>query len=225
MLLNRIRYIIFAIMLKKIIFKNEVKKILLEHILTGNIKPGERISLPTIAKELELSVTPIREALTQLSETGIVTYIPNRGFFVIELSIKEAKEIYDLMAVLEGNAVKKSSYNSQQLKELRIINLAFVKAKSAIEMLDYDRLFHQKLLETYTNESAIKIIENLRVRISLYDYAFWNEDQKMASILMHEKIISLLTSNDITSAVTLVEDNWTQGVQYIIDKLEKNQSK
>ncbi|AXT20461.1 GntR family transcriptional regulator [Flavobacteriaceae bacterium AU392] len=212
-------------MMKKIIFKDEVKKILLEHILTGSIKPGERISLPTIAKELELSVTPIREALTQLSETGIITYIANRGFFVIELSIKEAKEIYDLMAVLEGNAVKKSLYNDQQIKELRMINSAFVKAKSAIEMLDYDRQFHQKLIETYTNESAIKIIENLRVRISLYDYAFWNEGQKMTSITMHEKIISLLASNDITSAVTLVEDNWIQGVHYIINKLEKNQSK
>ena len=212
-------------MMKKIIFKDEVKKILLEYILTGSIKPGERISLPTIAKELELSVTPIREALTQLSETGIITYIANRGFFVIELSIKEAKEIYDLMAVLEGNAVKKSHYNNQQLKELRVINSAFVKAESAIKMLDCDRQFHQKLIENYTNESAIKIIENLRVRISLYDYAFWNEDQKMTSITMHEKIISLLVSNDITSAVTLVEDNWMQGVQYIINKLEKNQSK
>ena len=212
-------------MLKKIIFKDEVKKILLEYILTGSIKPGERISLPKIAKEFELSVTPIREALTQLSETGIITYIANRGFFVIELSIKEAKEIYDLMAVLESNAVKKSFYNNQQLKELEIINSAFVKAKSTIEMLDYDRQFHQKLIESYTNESAIKIIENLRVRISLYDYAFWNEDQKMTSITMHEKIISLLVSNDITSAANLVEDNWIQGVQYIINKLEKNQLK
>ena len=212
-------------MLKKIIFKDEVKKILLEYILTGRIKPGERISLPTIAKELELSVTPIREALTQLSETGIITYIANRGFFVIELCIKEAKEIYDLMAVIEGNAVKKSLYNNQQIKELKIINSAFIKAKSAIEMLDYDRQFHQKLIETYTNESAIKIIENLRVRISLYDYAFWNEDQKMTSITMHEKIISLLVSNDITSAANLVEDNWIQGVQYITNKLEKNQLK
>ena len=92
-------------------------------------------------------------------------------------------------------------------------------------MLDYDRLFHQKLIETYTNESAIKIIENLRVRISLYDYAFWNEDQKMASIEMHEKIINFLTSNDIISAVTLVENNWIQGVLYIIDKLERKKSK
>lgn len=212
-------------MLKKIILKDEVKKILLEYILMGKVKPGERISLPTIAKELELSVTPIREALTQLSETGIVTYIANRGFFVMELSIKGVEEIYDLMAVLEGNAVKKSSYNAKQIQELRTINSAFIKAKNALEMLDYDRLFHQKLIEAYTNESATKIIENLRVRISLYDYAFWNEDQKMKSIAMHERIIMLLASNDIASAVSLVEDNWIQGVKYIKGKLEKNHSK
>jgi len=212
-------------MLKKVIFKDEVKKILLKYILTGNIRPGERISLPTIARKLELSVTPIREALTQLSETGIVVYIANRGFFVMELSLKEAEDIYALMAVLEGNAVKNSNYNTQQIQELRTINSAFIKAKNAIEMLDYDRLFHQKLIETYTNESSSKIIENLRVRISLYDYAFWNEEQKMTSIAMHERIILLLASNDITSAVNLVEDNWIQGAQYIIDKFEKNQSK
>ena len=211
-------------MLKKTIFKNEVKKILLDHILTGNIKPGERISLPAIARELELSVTPIREALTQLSETGMVIYIANRGFFVMELSLKEANELYELMAVLESNAVKNSSYSTQQIQELRAINADFIKAENALDMLNYDRLFHQKLIENYTNESAVKIIENLRVRISLYDYAFWNKDQKMLSTAMHEKILSLLSSDDIPSAVTLVEDNWIQGVQFIINTLEKTQS-
>lgn len=211
--------------LKKTIFKNEVKKILLDHILTGNIKPGERISLPAIARELELSVTPIREALTQLSETGMVIYIANRGFFVMELSLKEANELYDLMAVLEGNAVKNSSYSTKQIQELRAINSEFVKANNTLDMMNYDRLFHQKLIETYNNESAVKIIENLRVRISLYDYALWNENQKMLSIAMHEKILSLLASDDIASAVIVVEDNWTQGVQNIINTLEKTQSK
>lgn len=212
-------------MLKKIIFKDEVKKILLEYILIGSIKPGERISLPKIARELDLSVTPIREALTQLSETGIVIYIANRGFFLTELSIKEAKEVYDLMALMEGYAVKNSVFNQKQIEELRVINSTFIDAKNALEMLDYDRLFHQKLIENYTNESAVKIIEDLRVRISLYDYAFWNIDQKMTSIAMHEKIINLLVANDIESAVNLIRDNWIQGVQYIIDNLEKNQSK
>ncbi|GAB5554323.1 MAG: GntR family transcriptional regulator [Saprospiraceae bacterium] len=211
-------------MLNKIIFKDEVKKIILEHIITGNLKPGERISLPAIAAKLELSVTPIREALTQLSETGIVNYKANRGFFVMELSIQEAKEVYDLMAILESNAVKKSAYNTKQIQELRTINSAFIKARNALEMLDYDRLFHQKLIDTYTNYSAINIIENLRVRVSLYDYAFWNETQKMVSIAMHEKIITLLASNKKEAAATLVEDNWIQGVNYIIDKLKQNHS-
>ena len=212
-------------MLKKIIYKEEVKKILLEHILVGNIKPGERISLPSVASELDLSVTPIREALTQLSETGIVNYIANRGFFVMELSITEFKDIYDLMALLESNAVEHSSYNAKQLKELNRINKAFVNAKNALEMLDYDRLFHQKLIETYSNGLAVKIIENLRVRISLYDYAFWNEDQKFTSMAMHEKIINYLANDDKSKATALVKDNWIQGVQYIIDRLARQQSK
>jgi DNA-binding GntR family transcriptional regulator len=208
-------------MFKKIIFKNEVKKIILGHILQGNVNPGERISLPKVASELEVSVTPIREALTQLSETGIVTYIANRGFFLAQLTKKEGKEIYELMGLLEGDAVKKSLYTSKQLKELQKINLEFINAKNPIEMLDYDRLFHQKLIENYTNESACKIIEDLRVRISLYDYAFWNDNQKDSSIEMHEKIINLLISNDITSAIKLVEHNWMAGVQFIINNLEK----
>tara|TARA_R110002073_G_scaffold14554_2_gene59374 strand:+ start:59134 stop:59772 length:639 start_codon:yes stop_codon:yes gene_type:complete len=208
-------------MLKKIIFKNEVKEILLGHILQGNVNPGERISLPKVASELEVSVTPIREALTQLSETGIVNYIANRGFFLAELTKKEGKEIYELMGLLEGNAVKNSSYTSKQLNELQKINLEFIKAQNSIEMLDYDRLFHQKLIENYENESACKIIEDLRVRISLYDYAFWNDNQKDSSVEMHEKIIAFLISNDIKSAVKLVEHNWMTGVQFIINNLEK----
>ena len=138
-----------------------------------------------------------------------------------ELTKKEGKEIYELMGLLEGNAVKNSSYTSKQLNELQKINLEFIKAQNSIEMLDYDRLFHQKLIENYENESACKIIEDLRVRISLYDYAFWNDNQKDSSVEMHEKIIAFLISNDIKSAVKLVEHNWMTGVQFIINNLEK----
>lgn len=209
-------------MLKKIIFKNEVKEILLDHILKGNVSPGERISLPKVASELEVSVTPIREALTQLSETGIVTYIANRGFFVTELRKREAKETYELMALLEGNAIKNSSYNSDQLSNLRKINSAFINAKTTRDKLDFDRIFHQKLIENYTNESACKIIEDLRVRISLYEYAFWNDNQGIESEVMHEKMINHLASNDKTSAIKLVKRNWIISIKHIINSIEKS---
>lgn len=207
-------------MLQKLIFKNEVKEILLDHILTGQVKPGERLSLPSIAKELKVSVTPIREALTQLSETGIVTYVANRGFFLTALSAQEAQEIYELMILLEGNAVKQSAFDKKQLEDLIQINTALAKAQNAIDILKFDRQFHQKLIENYSNISAIKIIETLRVRISLYEYAFWNELQKMESIKMHNDIINCLQSNDLNTAIVLVEQNWMISVEHIINKLE-----
>ncbi len=208
-------------MLKKLIFKDEVKEILLEQIQRGTLKPGSRISLPNVAEKLEVSVTPIREALTQLSETGIVNYIPNRGFFVMELSTADAKEIYDLMGVLESEALQNAAYGSQQLEELQEINNNFVKATNAREMLEFDRMFHEKLIENYSNNYARGIIDQLRVRISLYDYAFWNETQKKESIEIHENIIAYLKNDDITSAVKILKHNWSIGIPFIIENFEK----
>jgi len=73
-------------MIQKNIFRNAIKDILLNFMLENKAKPGERISLAALAKELDVSVTPIREALTQLAETGIVTYKANKGFYVTELN-------------------------------------------------------------------------------------------------------------------------------------------
>ena len=94
-------------MIIKHILRNQVKEILLDQMIKGKVKPGKRISLPSFAEELSVSVTPIREALTQLTESGIITYISNRGFFVTDLNEKEASEIYEVISLLEGQAIKK----------------------------------------------------------------------------------------------------------------------
>lgn len=206
--------------MEKLIFKDEIREILLNHILSGQFLPGERLSLPSIAKELEVSVTPIREALTQLSETGIVNYIANRGFFLSELSSEEAQEIYELMALLECAAIRTSQFSQKQLNELVRINEKFGKAQKAIDILALDRQFHQKLIENYSNKAALKIIRSLRVQISLYEYAFWNDSQKDASIRMHNSIINSITEKNITDAINLLEENWMISVKHIISKLE-----
>ncbi|MEM6524020.1 MAG: GntR family transcriptional regulator [Bacteroidota bacterium] len=206
--------------MQKLIFKDEIREILLSHIASGQYKPGERLSLPSIAHELEVSVTPIREALTQLSETGIVNYIANRGFFLSELSAEEAQEIYELMAVLECTAIEKSKFSDLQLSDLININSKFAKAKKAIDILELDRQFHQKLIENYQNNAALKIIGSLRVQISLYEYAFWNDLHKDTSIKMHDDIIQHIKNDDLSAAVRLLEENWMISVAHIIRKLE-----
>ena len=206
--------------MEKLIFKNEIREVLLKHILTGQYRPGERLSLPGIAKELEVSVTPIREALTQLSETGIINYVANRGFFLSELSGDEAQEIYELMAVLECNALKKSSFTAQQLDELIEINAKLSKATDSIDILELDREFHQKLLENYTNNYALKIIVSLRVQISLYELAFWNNLNNEGSVQMHDEIIQSIKAGDLSSAMNHLEENWMISIKHILSKLQ-----
>jgi len=206
--------------MKKLIFKNEIREMLLKHILTGQYQPGKRLSLPTIAKKLEVSVTPIREALTQLSETGIINYVSNRGFFLSELSSNEAQEIYELMAVLECNALVNSTFTDQQLNELIEINAKLAKATDSIDILELDREFHKKLIENYNNNHAIKIIANLRVQISLYELAFWNNLHNDASVKMHDDIIQSINAGDLSSATKFLEQNWMISVKHILSKLQ-----
>ena len=69
-------------MIKKTIFRDQVREYLLREMRLGNLQEGETINLAALARELDVSVTPIREALTQLQQSRIITAIPNRGFII-----------------------------------------------------------------------------------------------------------------------------------------------
>lgn len=203
-------------MLVKNIFRTEIRELLLEQMVLGDLKPGDRISLPAFAKELEVSVTPVREALTQLTETGMLTYIANRGFFVTQLTESEARDIYDMIALLESDAMERSFFSAKQILELRALNLQFRSAKEAIEKLRLDMDFHQKLTENYPNQYALKIIENLRVRIFIYEHAFMSTEPVEDSADMHDDIISSLQAGEIDRAIEQLKANWQISVHHIL---------
>jgi len=211
-------------MLTKNIFRNEIKHILLEQMIQGKIKPGNRISLPSLSSELEVSVTPVREALTQLTETGIVTYLPNRGFFVTELSEKEASEIYELISVLECEAIKKSSFNSEHIRQLTKINTAFGLAKKPEEKLKLDIEFHRKLIGNYSNQYVHQIIENVRIRIIIYEYEFMSTELVSESATMHNRLIKYLQSGEIVGAINELKVNWNLSIDHIMGIYKTKQS-
>lgn len=77
-----------------------------EDILNGVYKPGDSLIEVKIAKQLNVSRTPVREAIRQLELEGLVNSIPNRGVTVNGISIKDIKDIYEIRRVLEGMAAK-----------------------------------------------------------------------------------------------------------------------
>ena len=195
--------------------RKDVKDILLNQMAEGQIAPGHRISLPAIAEQLEVSATPVREALSQLVETGIVTYIPNRGFFVTELNASEALELYELITLLECKALNASSFSKAQLAELKLINANFSKATNATERLKLDMAFHKCLIKSYSNQHAHKLIEDIRLRIFIYEHVYMTNASNDISSKMHYDIINHIEKNKISKAIKVLEDNWAISIKHI----------
>ncbi|HWF73664.1 MAG TPA: GntR family transcriptional regulator [Solirubrobacteraceae bacterium] len=80
--------------------------LLRERILAGQFRPGEKLVEAEIARQLEISRGPVREALAQLRAEGLVIERPRRGSFVAELTLDDVREIYELRAALESRAAR-----------------------------------------------------------------------------------------------------------------------
>ena len=111
-------YYIYQVIIKTS-FRDQVREFLLAEMKQGHLQEGQTINLAALARKLEVSVTPIREALTQLQQSRIITAIPNRGFIISELSLKEAKDLYELVADLEVLAIENSEFDEESIEQLK----------------------------------------------------------------------------------------------------------
>jgi DNA-binding GntR family transcriptional regulator len=77
-------------------------------LVSGVLRPGQRVTQEDVAVRLGVSVAPVREALRVLEQEGQLVYRPRRGYFVTELRIEDLEEIYELRRVLEERLVRRA---------------------------------------------------------------------------------------------------------------------
>lgn len=126
---------------------NEVYEILKERILYNQLKPGERLIETKIAKELDVSRTPVREALKQLEQEELVTYYPRRGSIVSEVSVRDGMDLYDIREYLEVLAVQDICVRSSN-EEIEEMGLVIEEMDRKYEEKDYEAL--EKLMFDWT---------------------------------------------------------------------------
>ena len=89
--------------------KDRTVQILADAILTGKIKPGERLNESQLARDLNVSRAPVREALQQLQEQSLIVNIPRRGMYAVSLDDDDIQKINSLRIVLEAEAIRLAS--------------------------------------------------------------------------------------------------------------------
>lgn len=140
-------------------------------ILAGIFKPGQRLTEANLCRMMGVSRTSIREALRQLEAERLVTITPNRGPSVTEISWEEARQIYDVRALLESEAVRlfTSRGSASQLASLKLALRKFedaARAHRALQQLTSTQEFYEIILDGCGNQIIGDVIQGLTARIT-----------------------------------------------------------
>ncbi|HEV8132709.1 MAG TPA: GntR family transcriptional regulator [Acidobacteriota bacterium] len=144
-----------------------------EDILSGRLKPGEKINQNRLTKELGVSIIPLREAFKRLQAEGYINIIPHRGAYVGELSHDEIEDIYLVRAELEELAAALAAENltEDDIKTLRALFRSMKKATKEHrrqELLALNRKFHFTIYRACRRKHLLEILEDLWDRSSRY---------------------------------------------------------
>jgi DNA-binding GntR family transcriptional regulator len=179
-------------------------------IVSGRSAPGTMYSVPALAEQLAISTTPVREALLELSRSGLISPRRNRGFQVEAISLDDLNNLFAVRTLLERFAMvtlaERGLVETAELRERADAIAAAVKAKDVLRYLEADRAFHLALVERAENPLLTKLIMELRDGMRLYgsDSAAGRQRQ-VASVKEHYRLIELAAARDTTEIAALID--------------------
>ena len=184
-----------------------------ENILSGKYAPEEELKEKTIGEELGVSRTPVREALRQLELEGLVTIIPNKGAYVVGISQKDIRDIYEIRSRLEGLCAKWAAENitKEQLDELEenIYLSDFHVAKGNSEqVLELDNRFHEILYSASGSKEIRHILVDFHHYLQRVRKVTLAENERaVKSNGEHRKIVEALKLHDAELAEKLANEH------------------
>ena len=187
----------------------------------ARLLPGQKVNLPSVARALGLSVTPVREALTQLVYSGILEALPPRGFFVPALSVADARVGYHAVVALETEALRLAPPTSpESLRRLRRAAAVFAKAQTAPERLAADDALHALLTAPYRGTGLRNVLDDLKTRLLFYERAFLGADElHQQSVAAHARLIDALADGDVEGASAALRQNRLNVAAVLYDRI------
>jgi DNA-binding GntR family transcriptional regulator len=165
----------FAVFRTAAPIRTQVQQHLRQAILTGRFHPGERLIERELCALLGVSRTPVREALRQLEEHGLVVNIPQKGLIVATMTGSEATEVYQVRAAVESLAgrlfTQQASGEHQEALQLAMEALqAALKTNEVATLVTAKDQFYAVMLGGAANHTLAAITDSLRNRITWLRY-------------------------------------------------------
>jgi DNA-binding GntR family transcriptional regulator len=186
---------------------DEVADQLRSRILSGDFKLGERLVEAQIARELQISRAPVREALAKLHAEGLVQEFPRHGTFVTDLSEDEVREIYDLRAAIELRAVRllfatdRTALESALHSCIEAMDRA-ARANKGQPLVELDLRFHETVCKLTGNRRLHSVFTTyaglVRILLAIEGRAFYPDAKQV--VAEHRALADLLLGGNLIAA-------------------------
>lgn len=171
-------------------------------IVEGGIAPGQKLNERELAEQLQVSRTPLREALKLLTAEGLVEHLPNRGAIAVRLSADDVAHAFEVMAALEGlsGELACARITGEELAELQALNFEMRAHHARRDLPAYYRLnaqIHRAINRAARNPVLSEVYDRLNAQLqalrfsSNFDTEKWN-----AAVRDHDAMIEALIGRD-----------------------------
>lgn len=206
--------------------KEQVFDELKNRILYAKLAPGVKISDNEVARELGISRTPVREALVRLAGHGLVEELPNRGFRVRVLTLREIEDLYIMREALEVLGVKLAIQNLDKEKERTLGQLLksyvpIVDTQDFVKHIQLDHQFHYQIVSYGNNAVLTQTFRSLQDQVRIVrHYEHLRSDSYQKVYDDHQKIFSLMVAGETARAKSAMSRHILKAMKNILKYLK-----
>jgi DNA-binding GntR family transcriptional regulator len=190
-----------------------------------SLRPGESATDASIAAELGMSRTPVREALRRLEREGLVSHTPHRGWKVRTLRVSDIEEIFELKECLEAILIRQAAERmTKPLAEaLRAITTRMEVAALRMDRQDWltaDGAWHDTFYAAASNARARQIVSSVNAQWRCMQAGLFATEERMSrSTTEHRVILDRVLSGDANDAARLLQEQIGRTRQYLVTLL------
>lgn len=208
--------------LREVVFES-----LREAIISGRLKPSERLMEAQLAEELGVSRTPVREAIRKLELEGFVAMVPRKGAYVSGISLKDIVDVFEIRAALEALAAGLAAERITE-EELDQMERYLFKAFEASDEDDLtafvavDTGFHELIYKASRNQRLFQIVTLLQEQIQRFRTVSLSQPGRFRdAIEEHRQLIEAISERNVELAQSLAKEHIENAEQSMLQSIKE----
>ena len=199
--------------INKLNLSDQIANQLRDKIIQNELAPGDRIREREVCKDLQVSRTPLREALHKLASEGLIELIPNRGAIITRPSAGEIADMLQVLGVLEAFAGERvcEYISDQEVAEIKALQYEMLAAYARQDRLKYFKLnqkIHLAIVKAARSETLLSLHARLNARLYRIRYQSNLKNETWGSALAeHDHILDALEQRDSEKLSTLLRQH------------------